>query len=1647
MRKFALFFLVPLLAVYSAAQMPDVPPVGIPVGSTITADGMDTVVLSNLGIDFNVPIRAKRGRGIPFATNLSFDNQSYGTKPVIGGNVWTIVTGEHPLNGPIGTLHFAQFAETCVLLNSSPPGQRYSYTLYEVISYTDGEGTSHPFGTSGLPFINDSGAHSECKLGYSYPGASGIATDGSGISVYATVTSGVITYPNGTQIHPALVWSTGQVFGQSPNTITDSNGNWMSQSWAAAGYPEIGSFTDTLGTTPISVENSAAFPSTLSFTYLNSSGSDVPAISESFKAYTLQTAFGCPIGDVPAGAGNLLDTITLADGTSYKFTYEPTNSGSNNVTGRVASVTLPSGGVITYQYVGGDTGKGVFCVDSSTSGLRRTTPDGTWTYTRSNVVVSGTDSAGFIASNTTTVTDPLGNQTVINFYAGSGNELFEVQRQVYTGTASGTPIEATITCYNGETPAASCAAPVPPTPFTEVNVYRSLNGGPQSRVDTFYNAYSQVTEKDEYDFGATTPTRKTLTTYATTLGPNINDHFSTVKIEDGSGNLLAETDYTYDQDITSLKASGSTQLNAVTCSGTCRGNLTTLTKRVNSSSTIVETFTHYDNGLVYQATDAKNNVTTYTYGDCGNSLLTSIALPLSLTESYTWDCNGAVETQATDSNGQLTTYRSADPLWRITAVNYADGGQSTATYNDTASPPSEVKTQLITSSVSRSTQTNFDGYGRPVLTMLTTDPDGTDNTTTAYDGDGREAQVSNPYRNTGESTYGVTKTQYDGLGRVTTITRQDGSIVTTTYNQNCTTVTDETLKSRESCVDGLGRLTQVFEDPGSSPHLNYETDYAYDGLNNLLTVTQKGGSTSSANWRSRSFVYDSLSRLTSATNPESGKIAYAYDANSNLITKTAPSPNQPSTGSATVTTTYTYDALNRLTGKSYNDSYTSNPATPSVSYGYDGVLLSCPDPVGFAGKSATNGIGRRTAMCFSAGSKSWQYDPMGRISDQNDRFIGLVPPLYKYNIFTNSAGVQSTTTDTEYNYDLIGDLATVYYPGQGIPTGEFYTAENGAGRIITAGDETYHALTNGTYTPDGQLATAEVCNNTCNASNTYNSRLQPVLISTSTTSGTPILNLTYNFNPGTDNGNVIQIANGKDSNRTQNFIYDPLNRIWQAYTNGPNWGETYSPNTYAAGTVFSAANAGIDGSGNLAHRSGVTGKGLPTSTMDCPANTNNQLTTCGFGYDPAGNITSNGSISYVYDAENRLIAAGGDSYLYDGDGQRIEKCTEGTTPGTCASNATGTFYWLRVGGGTLAESDLGGNWTAAYGLIGGQIIDRVDLPANVVHYFFHDYLHSTNIVTGSAGNILNESDYSPYGVEIPITSGDSNRYKFTGKERDAESGLDDFGARYYASTMGRFLTPDPLAGHVSDPQTLNRYAYVRNNPLNLTDPTGLDFNLTCSGADTATCHGGLQGTTTTTTDANGNQTSTFAATVISNNSSGGLVDQNGNQYSAAVTGAGVSFTQAGSDQSSLGTFINGSNETNLQATNLPGFSFTFTYSNPAGNVTAGGAFTYSGTSQQAQSALEAAGFHHYSSDEYDILHPSSLTYHAIDFRSAGQPGTGAGSGHFTVHDPWGLANPFTALGPTPGDVHLGEHNNSTPGGFWPHTQEVINTFRDKLGLY
>jgi RHS repeat-associated protein len=146
-----------------------------------------------------------------------------------------------------------------------------------------------------------------------------------------------------------------------------------------------------------------------------------------------------------------------------------------------------------------------------------------------------------------------------------------------------------------------------------------------------------------------------------------------------------------------------------------------------------------------------------------------------------------------------------------------------------------------------------------------------------------------------------------------------------------------------------------------------------------------------------------------------------------------------------------------------------------------------------------------------------------------------------------------------------------------------------------------------------------------------------------------------------------------------------------------------------------------------------------------------------------------------------------------------------------------------------------------YIFFNGQRVARRDIAGNTVHYYFSDHLGTHAVVMNAAGTQCEQdADYYPYGgVENDnCTTPVAQNYKFTGKERDSESGLDNFGARYDAFTMGRFMTPDPVfisADRVFDPQSLNLYAYVRNNPLSLTDPTGLDFYLACQTSDHSGC--------------------------------------------------------------------------------------------------------------------------------------------------------------------------------------------------------------------
>ena len=251
-------------------------------------------------------------------------------------------------------------------------------------------------------------------------------------------------------------------------------------------------------------------------------------------------------------------------------------------------------------------------------------------------------------------------------------------------------------------------------------------------------------------------------------------------------------------------------------------------------------------------------------------------------------------------------------------------------------------------------------------------------------------------------------------------------------------------------------------------------------------------------------------------------------------------------------------------------------------------------------------------------------------------------------------------------------------------------------------------------------------------------------------------------------------------------------------------------------------------------------------------------------YDGAGNVTQDANNRYVYDPEGRLCAVeslvggtGATEYLYDAEGRRVAKGTlsgaglaaafpavgSGVVPSCPAPTVANGFtltsqYLLGLGGEQVTELNGAGTWVHTNVWQGARL--AATYTSTGLHFDIADPLGTKRVQATVSSTGLGVAELNclslPFGnglgnartadcVAVGAGGVDATEQHFTGKERDAESGNDYFGARYYASSMGRFMSPDPsglLAQKPSDPQSWNLYAYARNNPLMNIDPTGLD---------------------------------------------------------------------------------------------------------------------------------------------------------------------------------------------------------------------------------
>ena len=730
-----------------------------------------------------------------------------------------------------------------------------------------------------------------------------------------------------------------------------------------------------------------------------------------------------------------------------------------------------------------------------------------------------------------------------------------------------------------------------------------------------------------------------LTNDASYRARNLLSLPTAARIKNGAGTIVAQSAISYDESgYPLLTCEATTWSDPGT---TARGNATTTGSWLNTTGAYVQTHAQYDQcGNIRNLWDAKGNQSQVEYSSAYSyayPTLTSSPVPdpsglqgsaVALVTTTSYDSNTGLVTSTTDANNQTTNLTYDDPLKRPTLVTRPTGGGSTIyEYDDTPGTVSvKTKTALDGTRYLENCQ-YFDGLGRTIESRQYEDGTNYIATEQRYDSMGRAFKTSNPFRPWQSESAVWTTTGFDALGRVTSVTTPDSAVVSTSYSGNTVTVTDQAGKKRKSVTDGLGRLAQVYEDPTG---LNYLTSYSYDVLDNLTTVTQ--------GVQTRTFVYDSLKRLTSATNPESGTVTYAYDDNGNLSTKT---------DARSIVATYVYDALNRVTSRSYSD------GTPAVTYAYDAAGIA-------------NSKGRLTSVSSSVSTYNCGgYDAMGRISGG-----------------TQTLGSQ--TYSMGYGYDLNGHLTSMTYPSGRTVS---YAYDN-AGRVNSftgnLGDGTSRNYATGIIYDAGSRMTKEQFGTATPIFNKlfYNSRgqLSEIRESTSYTGPTDttwnrgaIINhysdTCWGMCPGlpmTDNNGNLQkqdvyIPNDDQISsytlRWQQYDYDSLNRLnWvrEIVEEAEVWRQTFTYDRFGNRTIDQATTWG-------------TGIPKPNFTVN-PAN--NRLGVPGgqtgtMTYDAAGNLTTDNysaaAVMRAYDAENRRTSetqvnsnvAG--SYSYDGDGRSVKR--------------------------------------------------------------------------------------------------------------------------------------------------------------------------------------------------------------------------------------------------------------------------------------------------------------------------------------------------------------------------------------------------------
>jgi RHS repeat-associated protein len=916
------------------------------------------------------------------------------------------------------------------------------------------------------------------------------------------------------------------------------------------------------------------------------------------------------------------------------------------------------------------------------------------------------------------------------------------------------------------------------------------------------------------------------------------DHTTTYSY-DALGDLLSETDplahttsWSYDPDQNVLSETDPDG-NTTGYSYDADNELTTVTR---ADSTTLGNGYDSDGNLISQ-TNGAGNTTTYTYDPLDQ--LESVTDPLNNTTSYAYDLAGNL-TSVTDPDGRTTSY-GYDPANELVSIDYSDGQTPDVTYTYNADG--------LRTSMSDGTGTT--SYSYDSLDRLESETNGDGQTVSyGYDPDGNVTSLGYPNGQT------VTRT-FDADERLESVSDWLGNTTTFSYDPD-SNLQSTTFPSSTGDVDSYGydnddqlTSTQIAQGSSTLASLNYTRDP--DGLvtNETQTGLPGAGSTD--------YAYTPLLQLASA-----GTSDYSYDSADNmteLAGSTGDEYNADDELSSSPAEAFSYDALGeRIAGQ---------PAgQPATSYGYDqaqdltqvqGSLagsLAAGDDHSLAvgsdgyvyawGQNIDGQLGNGTttnadtpqkidslssAVAVAAGSAhslalksdgtvwAWgsnQYGQLGNGSTTNSSTPVQVDDLSDVTAISAGAGgshslaLKSDGTVWAWGYNAYGQL------GNGTKTSSDTPVQvsglSGVVAIAAGADHSLALKSDGTvwawgFNNDGQLGNTSV--SSTSSTPVQVSGLSDVIAIAS--GGNTSLALKSD---GTvwawGQNNYGQVGNGTTTMQATPVQVSGLTGVTAIAegghhsialkSNGTVW--TWGYNYY--GQLGNGTKTNATTPVQMSDTSNATAIAAGGYHSLIAGDTGGTTATGWNNYGQLGNGTTTSSTTPVATSSLTIRGQTTTSYTYNGDGLQVSRTAGGVTQ---------HFAWDQSSGTPLMLTDGSTNYIYD---ANGLPLEQIDSSGNVL-YYHHDQLGSTRLLTDSTGATAATFTYTPYGTLASSTGSAATPLGYAGEYTDPTTGLQYDQARWYDPQTGQFMSDDPLEALTEQP-----YSYAGDDPINQTDPSGLD---------------------------------------------------------------------------------------------------------------------------------------------------------------------------------------------------------------------------------